>query len=319
MTIYRSKLPQFIYWVLNSSLFSYQSGTFLTSTINQLTTGNLNSFETPFPPIDEQTTIANFLDKETAKIDTLIEKQQRLIELLREKRQAVISHAVTKGLDPDVAMKDSGVEWLGEVPEGWEIYKFNHCALISEGQVDPRLKPYDDYLLIAPNHIEKETGNILALETAAEQGADSGKYLCKKGHVIYSKIRPALAKVCVCPVEKALCSADMYSIHCTNGLSNEFLYWYMLSPEFTSYAILQSDRVAMPKLNRETLGEAKMPIPSQVEQQEITTYLDTQTSKIDTLIQKANQAITLLKERRSALISAAVTGKIDVRDFANEP
>ncbi|QBG35956.1 restriction endonuclease subunit S [Litorilituus sediminis] len=115
MTIFRSKYNEYLSHVFNSKLFEYQSGSFLTSTINQLTTGNLNSFEIPFPPEDELEPINNFLNHETAKIDKLISKQEKLIELLKEKRQAVISHAVTKGLRPDSEMKDSGVEWLGQV------------------------------------------------------------------------------------------------------------------------------------------------------------------------------------------------------------
>ena len=273
----------------------------------------LKKLKFTLPPFEEQNRIVEFIEKETSKIDTLIAKQQRMIELLGEKRSALISHAVTKGINPNVAMKDSGIEWLGEVPEGWRVLKFNYCTQIGNGQVNPMIEPFNEYTLIAPNHIEKETGKILFLESATDQGADSGKYVCHKGDVIYSKIRPALAKVCISPYEQVLCSADMYPIHATNGLSNFFLFWFLLSKEFTSYAILQSDRVAMPKLNRDTLGESYVPFPDYVEQQQIIHYLDTQTTKIDTLIAKARQAIELMKERRTALISAAVTGKIDVR------
>src|SRR5690606_33402844 len=137
------------------------------------------------------------LDQETTKIDDLISEQRRLIELLQEKRRAVISHAVTKGLNPDAPMKDSGVEWLGEIPRHWDLGKFSREIWIAEGQVDPEQEPYKSMPLIAPNHIESGTGRLLELETAEEQGAISGKYWCESGDVIYSKIRPALAKVVI--------------------------------------------------------------------------------------------------------------------------
>ncbi|AFI88600.1 restriction endonuclease subunit S [Pectobacterium parmentieri] len=267
------------------------------------------------PSKEEQLNISAFLDHETTKIDDLIEKQQQLIELLKEKRQAVISHAVTKGLDPNVPMKDSGVEWLGEVPEHWKIMKFSHCINIRSGQVDPRKSPYDNFWLIAPNHIASGQGRIINLETAKDQGADSGKYLCKNGEVIYSKIRPALVKACISPADNVLCSADMYPMSSNNGLTNNFLLLYLLSNVFTRFAVNQADRVAMPKINRESLADCKVPIPLESEQDKIYTHTTVTLNQLDVIIQKSEFTIKLLQERRTALISAAVTGKIDVRDW----
>lgn len=267
------------------------------------------------PSMKEQKQVVNFLDYETAQIDTLIEKQQTLIQLLREKRQAVVSHAVTKGLNPDAPMKDSGVEWLGEVPEHWIVTKFSHCAQIRNGLVDPKAPDFKKLVLYAPNHIEKGTGKIVYKETAEEQGADSSKYLCYKGEVIYSKIRPALAKVAICEEETALCSADMYPINAVNGLDNRFLYFFMLSDNFTKAAILDSDRVAMPKINRESLSDYRLPVPPVIEQMAICKFIANQNTKLEELESKATKAIQLMQERRTALISAAVTGKIDVRGW----
>ncbi|MEZ6934488.1 restriction endonuclease subunit S [Aeromonas sp. S19(2024)] len=269
----------------------------------------------PIPTDTEQRTIAAFLDYETSQIDRLISQQQRLIELLKEKRQAVISHAVTKGLNPNAPMKDSGIEWLGQVPEHWATLKFNHCASIRNGQVDPTISPYNDHILIAPNHIESGTGRILYMQTAEEQGADSGKYICKKGEVIYSKIRPALVKVCLSPENHVICSADMYPICGRNGLENDFLLWFLLSDNFTRFAVNQADRVAMPKINRDSLSESRIPVPPKKEQVEIVSFLNRKTGMLDTLIEKSVRAITLMQERRTALISAAVTGKIDLRGW----
>ena len=306
--------PRFSRWLLQQFDVSHMKtlGSGVRQTINYNDIGN-SLFCLPTP--EEQRTIAAFLDYETARIDQLIAKQRQLIELLKEKRQAVISHAVTKGLNPNAPMKDSGVEWLGQVPEHWVVMKFNHSANIRNGQVDPTVKPYKDYILIAPNHIESGTGRLLELQTAEEQGADSGKYLCKKGEVIYSKIRPALAKACISPKDDVICSADMYPINGCKALANDFLVWFLLSDCFTRFAVNQADRVAMPKINRDALGECRIPIPPIEEQKEIISTIVCKIEKLDLLIATANKAIQFIQERRTALISAAVTGKIDLRGW----
>lgn len=267
----------------------------------------------PFPSLNTQIRIADFLDRETAQIDTLIAKQVRLIELLDEKRQAVITHAVTKGLDPTAPTKSSGISWLGDVPAHWAIRKFSQVTTINGGQVDPREEPWASMLLIAPNHVESGTGKITHRETSADQGADSGKYLVKAGEVIYSKIRPYLRKVVIAP-EDCLCSADMYGIRAIHGtMSNRFLQELMLSKPFTDFTSDSSARVAMPKINRESLAQGFLWFPPLEEQENILEYIDMQSESIDRLEGRARKFIELLRERRSALISAAVTGKIDVR------
>ena len=269
------------------------------------------------PPLEEQLSIATFLNHETAKIDALIAEQQRLIELLQEKRQAVISHAVTMGLNPDAPMKDSGVEWLGEVPEHWDVCKFQRFVQIAEGQVDPKQSPFADMPLIAPNHIQSGTGQLLDLETASQQGAESGKYICNEGDVIYSKIRPSLRKACIAPCA-CLTSADMYPLRAHGRLSNEFLFRFLLSEPFSALAIVESERVAMPKINRDSLKSVALAIPPKSEQEDICLFIRVHSSTFDALIVEAQEAIVLLSERRSALISAAVTGQIDVRGLVPE-
>ncbi len=267
----------------------------------------------PVPPESERQIIAVYMGRETARIDALIEKKTRFIELLREKRQALITHAVTKGLDPSAKMKDSGVEWLGEVPEHWSVLSFQRCVFIAEGQVDPEKSPYREMVLLAPNHIESGSGLLLYTETAEEQNAESGKYLCQKGDVVYSKIRPALRKVCIAP-DLSLCSADMYPMRGHSGMSNQFLFWFLLSEPFSAFAVLEADRVAMPKINRESLNSVQLPRPPINEQMEIVAWVAQSTERLDNLRAKTECSIALLKERRSALITAAVTGQIDLRE-----
>ena len=271
----------------------------------------------PIPPLDEQRAIAAFLDRETARIDELIAKKQRLIELLKEKRQAVISRAVTKGLNPNAPMKPSGIDWLGDVPAHWKIRSFRYSARIANGQVDPEQPEYRDLPLIAPNHIESGTGRLLSYDTAAEQAAESGKYLFEPGNVLYSKIRPALAKVCLAP-ERGLCSADMYPITPRNDLRPLYLMYFMLSAEFTTGVVLLSSRVAMPKMNRRDLGGFAVLVPPLGEQDEIIQHLCVEHAKIDTTRAAIEMAIDKLRQYRSALITAAVTGQIDVRQYGKE-
>lgn len=268
------------------------------------------------PSLAEQRAIAAFLDRKTAQIDAVVAKKQRLIERLQEKRQALISHAVTKGLNPHAPMKDSGIEWLKEVPAHWMIRRFRHCGTIPNGQVDPRLPAYRDMVLIAPNHIESETGRLLLTETAFEQGAESGKYVAQEGDVIYSKIRPELQKACIAP-ERCLCSADMYPITPKPDMVAEYILYNLLCDWFTKYAVLWSDRVAMPKVNRETFGNCFMVVPPLDEQKRIVRYITTQTEHIDRMTDRIRTQIAKLQEYRQTLISAAVTGKIDVTKEAS--
>jgi len=267
------------------------------------------------PPIDEQRAIAGFLDEETAKIDALIGEQERLMELLAEKRQAVISNATSVGISSQIELTPTNNPWLPLIPKHWRFANFQRFVKIAEGQVNPEDEPYRSMILIAPNHVESGTGRLIETETAGEQAAESGKYLCRKGDVIYSKIRPGLRKVTIAP-EDCLCSADMYPMSGGNELQNEFLAFFMLSEAFSSFALIESDRVAMPKINRESLKAIKVPVPPIEEQIEIVSFIQAELCAIDSLVVESKKGIQLLKERRAALITDAVTGKIDVRGFA---
>jgi restriction endonuclease S subunit len=263
----------------------------------------------------EQQHIADFLDWKTGQINALISKKQALIEKLKEKRLAVITQAVTKGLDPSVAFQDSGIPWLDQMPKHWQLMKFGYRTRIEEGQVDPEFEPFSQMVLIAPNHIESNTGIVSGLASAHEQGAISGKYLVRNGDVVYSKIRPHLNK-CALSDFDGLCSADMYPIRTEPPLSPNFLHYWMLAQPFLDYATVSSMRVAMPKLNRETLNAAPLLVPPADEQLKIVKFLDSATKKIDSFLDKADLAISYLTEYRTALITAATTGQIDVRKVA---
>lgn len=261
------------------------------------------------PSLTDQATIANYLDREIARIDGLIAEKERMLALLDEKRAALISRVVTRGLDPNAPLKPSGQEWLGEIPVHWSTTKFSWDVFISEGQVDPEDDRFSELILVAPNHIESRTGQITHTETSAEQGAISGKYLCKQGDVLYSKIRPALRKVALAE-EDCLCSADMYALRPSGKLMPEYLQYFLLSEDFSTWAELESARVAMPKINRETLSAIRIPVPPLEEQERIVSEIRNGSRRIDLQRRAVRGSVELLKERRAALITAAVTGQI---------
>lgn len=160
--------------------------------------------------------------------------------------------------------------------------------------------------LVGPNHIESGTGRLIEKESALDQHAESGKYFCHSGNVLYSKIRPALAKVALAD-EDCLCSADLYPLHGRHTLNNRFIFWYLLSRYFVAWSTLESERVAMPKINRDTLNDLRLIVPHPDEQESIADFLDSATSKIDALISKQRELIERLQEKRRALISRCVT------------
>lgn len=268
----------------------------------------LATIDMPLPPLDMQRRIARFLDLKTARIDGLIEKKRALLDRLAEKRQALITRAVTKGLDPAAPMKPSGVDWLGEIPAHWSLIPFKWRCQIKSGQVDPKEPEYAEMMLIAPDHIESSTGRLLQVSSAEEQGAISGKYLCPEGTILYSKIRPALRKVAIYDSE-CLCSADMYAIDSGRDLIREYLFYFLLTDAFASYAELESLRVAMPKVNREALGAFPIPIPSCDEQREIALFCEEVDQDHREVTDRVRDSIERLEEYRTAQITAAVTGQ----------
>ena len=267
------------------------------------------------PPPDDQAAIVRFLDHANRKIDGFIRAKRKLIGLLNEQKQAIIHRAVTRGLDPAVPLKPSGIPWLGDIPAHWTLKRFKFIVRINSGQVDPRESRYRTLVLIAPNHIQSGSGKLLAKETANEQGADSGKYLVSRGQIIYSKIRPNLRKATIAPCD-CLCSADMYPITPTKEVLPEFLLLLLLSQPFTKFAIDCSMRVAMPKVNREALANGLMWYPEPDEQRKVLATVEREKAPYDTAITRTEREIALMQEYRTRLTADIVTGKLDVREAA---
>jgi len=329
MTIYRSDLNHYLFWVFNSQLFKLQSASFLTATINQLTVGNLNSFDVLLPPPEEQTAIANFLDAETSKIDALVSEQRRLIELLKEKRQAVISHAVTKGLNPNAPMKDSGIEWLGDVPEHWAVSRVKFMVQPNDGI---QMGPFGGMLLDLDS---EDTGyKVFGQENTISGDFTRGqrwvsqqryeeleRYAAKDGDLVLTR-KGSLgnARLIEDLPQPGIIDSDTIRIRVDDDIiASPYLEKLLHEASYIAEQITRKKRGAiLPGLNTSIIANLVVMLPKHDEQNELLSYLDSESQRFDTLQAEAKRAIELLQERRTALISAAVTGKIDVREFTSK-
>ncbi len=275
------------------------------------------------PPLEERTQIANFLDHETAKIDTLIEKQQQLIKLLKEKRQAVISHAVTKGLNPQAAMKDSGVEWLGEVPEHWGLWKFGHFAPIITCGVASTPTYVDETEGMPFLSAQNIKNNKLSLHKYNYIPHTLHKQLTKnrkpqRGDILVTRVGAGIGAACIVDVDMEFSIyVSLTHIRVNPEIANNKFIMYFFGSDYCEF--LNHDGTVtgggVGNLNVQNVVRYKVPLPPLDEQEQIVDMIEKANSIIDKLISTAERAIELAKERRIALISAAVTGKIDVRNW----
>ena len=279
----------------------------------------IDNFILPLPPLKEQKRIVTFLDKETTKIDTLIDKQEQLITLLQEKRQAIISHVVTRGLNPNVKMKDSGIEWLGEVPEHWEVKKLKHIvtkplmyganeAAIDDDRDQPRFVRITD--IRNNGTLREDTFRSLPWLLAKP-------YMLREGDVLLARSGATVGKSFIYSSDWGECCFAGYLIKASIDISKASPYWFYRYTESDYYWNWISStliQATIQNVSAEKYNNFFLCIPPKQEQKRIIAFLDKETAKIDTLIEKCETAIELLKERRTALISAAVTGKIDVRN-----
>jgi type I restriction enzyme S subunit len=261
------------------------------------------------PPLPEQTAIASFLDRKTARIDILIEKKQRQIELLQEKRAALISQAVTKGLDPTVPMKDSGVPWLGEVPEHWEINPLKLISSIIPGQ-SPHESTYNldgtgAILINGPaEYSEDDFGQTRALKWTTDPKKWAPKnclLFCLRGSTT-GRLNISHSKVSIGRGVAAIVAKE----------SQQYINNCFISAR--NYLLGTANGSTFPSITSELLENLQFPLPPEKEQVDICNYLFKQKEIIDSINLKLNLSIETLKKYRSALISAAVTGKIDVRE-----
>ena len=323
-------VPQFLFWLLKSVYFRKSVESIAKPAINQASVSiiSLKNINLLVPIIEEQIQIANFLDHETAKIDSLIEKQQQLIQLLKEKRQAVISHAVTKGLDPRVKMKDSGVEWLGEVPEHWNTLPLKLCVQTRKGVAFKAVDFCDAGIrVVKASDIKQKT--IRESETFLPNSYvnEFPKAVLHTDDLILSTVgsTPDVKNSAVGQIGKvpqslsgSLLNQNTVVFSSTEILDQNFLYYLVQTNSYRDHLDLNAHGTAnQASLNISDMLNFMISIPELNEQVEIKNYLDKKISKVEELELKILAMSISLNERRTALISAAVTGKIDVRNWQN--
>lgn len=278
------------------------------STMQHLTKDAFGSFPVFLPPLNEQMIIADFLDRETAQIDTLISAKKDMLELLTEKRRAIVTQVVTHGLNPNVSMRDSGVEWLREIPAHWEIEFAGR--LIRE--IDSRSTTGEEELLTV-SHItgvtprsEKDVNMFMAESM-------EGYKICKKGDLVINTLWAWMGAMGIA-FQEGIVSPSYHVYRSMGRYEPKYLDYLVRIPNFTKEVLRYSRGVWSSRLRLypEEFYKIQLPVPPLEEQQEIIEYLDKQTAQIDNFHNALKKTITLLQERRAALIAAAVTGKIRV-------
>ena len=288
----------------------------------RLPTEQFQELAFPLPPATEQAQIAIFLDRETAKIDELVAEQRRLMALLKEKRQAVISHAVTRGLNPDAPLKPSGIEWLGDVPEHWPIGKCGFYLSILSGYAFPSTEfstnESDTRLLRGINVgvSRLKWDEVVYWNRSTDDGLK--EYEMKAGDLVIGMDRPQISDgMRVAKVQNTdlpcLLLQRVASLTTGQLLNSDFLLHLLSSEIFVAHFSPDTTGVSVPHISPDQIRNFVIPIPPMAEQLVILESIATGLAKIDTLTTEAQRAIDLLQERRTALISAAVTGQIDVQ------
>ena len=257
-----------------------------------------------FPPLSEQQKIAQFLNDKTAKIDQAVDLAEKQIVLLKEHKQILIQNAVTRGLNPDVPLKDSGVEWIGQVPEHWGVKKLKFVLTLSNKKEESK---NSNKRYIGMENIESFTGKINDISLIAEGIANS----FYKDEILFGKLRPYLAKSYLADFD-GICSTEFLVYRSTKVLNNRFALNIFLSYGFIDAVNASTYGSKMPRANAEFISNIFLAIPPLLEQKQIIDYLDKQTAKIDQAIALKIAHIEKLKEYKSVLINDVVTGKVRV-------
>jgi type I restriction enzyme S subunit len=302
--VFRSPANDYMFYVFNSGLFSFQAGLYQTSTIFQLTNGTINAFQIPLPPAAEQRAITAFLDRETGRVDRLAAKKRELIERLKEKRTALISRTVTRGLPPAAArtaglpanppLKPSALDWLGDIPIHWGMKQLKWAIMFQRGHDLPT--------------DEREEGEVPLVTSAGVTASHSRA--AAKGPGIVTGRYGTIGEFYLVDRDYWPLNTTLYSIS-LRGNDPKFLIYLLrhLSPLF----LLNAVKSAVPGVDRNDIHSTMTAVPPPPEQAAIAAYLDKETAKLDALVGKVEEAVERLQEYRTALITAAVTGKIDVR------
>lgn len=318
-------LNNYLYYYLISGINVDQMNSMIHgSALKRMTISKIDELILLLPSNEEQAQIAAFLDHETAKIDTLIEKQQQLIELLKEKRQAVISNAVTKGLNPDAPMKDSGVEWLGEVPEHWDLTPLKYLCNFKGGGTPTKdnLNYWKNGTIpwVSPKDMKSfwinKTQDYVT-ELAVKESSTNIIFEGSLMMVVRSGILQRTIPIAINTVPVTM-NQDMKALLFNNKMLTEYAAYFIIGNIPQLLLEWSKEGATVESIEHEYLANSYFPVPPKEEQEKIICTIKSQLELFDNLETQAQQAIKLMQERRTALISAAVTGKIDVRHFTLE-
>ena len=307
---------RFVYYLATTIPFGFYS---TNTALPSMTQSALSNHTIALPDLYEQRAISTFLNRETARIDALVARKERLITLLQERRTALITRAVTKGLDDAAPMKDSGVEWLGEIPAHWEV---KHLKQIASHIVDcphdtPTYADDGDHSVIRTSDLSE--GHLDLTRTRRVDRHEFEKRIrrspVQEGDIVYSREGERFGIAAIVPPRVSVCLGQrMMQFRIKSLWDPRFVMWQLNAKSVYQQASVDAGGATSPHVNVETIKNFWLCGPSQTEQQAIARFLDLETVRIDALVARIRTAITRLHELRTALISAAVTGKMDVRE-----
>lgn len=323
---FRHVIGRYFYYFLKENLFKVVLEGAAKSTVDSLRRPMLANFPIAFPCVDDQHGIVAFLDRETGKIDALVAKKERLIELLQEKRTALISHVVTKGLNPNAKMKESGIEWVGEVPQHWTVAALRHVARLQTGLTLGKKYAEDQILTSRPYlRVANVQDGYLDLDEITEveiPPSDVSRYELEPGDVLMTEggdfDKLGRGYVWENQIPNCLHQNHIFAVRLIRDrLHSHFLSTLLASLHGKNYfTSTSSQSTNLASTNSTKLKQFPVLLPSVEEQEAILEYVGHKTSQLEVLVSKAREGIDGLREYRTALISAAVTGKIDVREEA---
>jgi type I restriction enzyme S subunit len=265
------------------------------------------------PPVEEQNQIVEYIKTQSQKINHFIAKKQQFIALLKEQRQSVINETVTKGIDKKVKLKVSGIKWLGNIPEHWEVRKLKYCVTLNSNEIEIE-NIETDLKKIALENIDNWTGRFV--ETGNPTFEGKGNYF-KKGDVLFNKLRPYLAKAYIAEENGIAVNELLILTPNENIFISHFLFQRLMTSDFIDVVNSSTYGAKMPRANWTFIGNLKLPIPPLSEQTQIINHIKTETATIDTAIAKTEREIELIKEYKEAMIAEAVMGKVNFNKTVN--
>lgn len=316
MTVFRSKYNRFIEYVFNSTIFEYQKSSFLTTTVNQLTIGNLNNFIIALPPLPMQQTIINYLDKKCSEIDKVIEDKQKQNVLLKDHRKAVIYEAVTGKLaikNDNLVTQSSDIEWIGDIPKSWKIKKLKYVCEIDKHKLSDKTDSDFSFNYIDISSVT-EYGGIGETEYMQfEESPSRARMIVNRNDIIVSTVRTYLKAIAqVSEDDKYIASTGFAVLSPKDCIDSKYAFYQVTSEYFVQEVVARSQGVSYPAITSTALSNIKFIVPPLPIQQDIAEYLDQKCAEIDRVVENNNSIIDNLKEYRQSVICEVVTGKITI-------